>query len=296
MNLGKKLKKALWLLPALLLVPVLFASAALTGQQIYDQQCAGCHSLGTYDTSGSPNLLGAGSLVAGKFTSSHKGITLTSTDITNVAAFLNNPTPAPAPVAISTTTLSGATVGAAYSQTLAATGGTTPYKWSISAGSLPAGLTLSSTGVISGTPTAAATTSFTVKVTDSAATPVSATKALTITVAATAGPLSITTTSLANGTVGTAYSQTLAATGGKTPYTWTRSSGTLPTGLTLSSAGVITGSPTATGTFSFTVQVTDSASTAASVTKALSITVAAAPAPPFTITTTNLANGTVGAA
>jgi mono/diheme cytochrome c family protein len=95
MNSGNKLKNTLWLLPALLLAPVLFASAALTGQQIYDQKCAGCHSLGAYDSSGSPNLAGRGSKVVGKFTGAHLGITLAAADITTVAAFLNNPAPAP---------------------------------------------------------------------------------------------------------------------------------------------------------------------------------------------------------
>jgi mono/diheme cytochrome c family protein len=289
MNPGKKLKKALWLLPALLSLPALFASAALTGQQIYDQKCAGCHSLGTYDTSGSPNLSGAGSKVSGKFSggASHHGVTLSSTDITSVTAFINNPTPAPAPLAISTSTLPGATVGTSYSQTLAASGGTTPYKWSVSAGSLPAGLALGSTGTISGKPTATGTSSFTVKVTDSATTAATATKALSITVAAagTTSPLSITTTSLANGTTGTAYSQTLSATGGVPPYTWSYS-GTLPAGIGLTSAGSVTGTPTAAGTFSFTAKVADSKSTAA--TQALSITITAPAPTPMTASDKNL--------
>ncbi len=91
-------------------------------------------------------------------------------------------------------------------------------------------------------------------------------------------PLNITTTSLPSATVGTAYSQTLTATGGTTPYTWSRSSGTLPPGLTLSSAGIISGTPTTAGSFSFTVQVTDSPS--ATDTQPLSLTVSASPPAP----------------
>jgi mono/diheme cytochrome c family protein len=91
-------------------------------------------------------------------------------------------------------------------------------------------------------------------------------------------PLSVTTSSLAGGTVGSAYSQTLAATGGTAPYTWTVSAGTLPAGMGISAAGVISGPPTAAGTASFTVTVTDSATPAATATKALSINVAAAAA------------------
>jgi hypothetical protein len=88
----------------------------------------------------------------------------------------------------------------------------------------------------------------------------------------TGGVVAITTTGLPNGSQVQSYSATLAATGGTQPYTWTILSGSLPPGLSLSSAGVISGTPTAAGTFNFTVQVTDSASNSA--TKNLSIVVA----------------------
>jgi hypothetical protein len=97
-----------------------------------------------------------------------------------------------------------------------------------------------------------------------------AAKSLSITVNPAA--LTITTTSLASGTQNTAYSATLAASGGTTPYTWSISSGSLPAGLTLnSSTGAITGTPTGTGTSNFTAQVSDANSQTA--TKALSITI-----------------------
>jgi alpha-tubulin suppressor-like RCC1 family protein len=70
--------------------------------------------------------------------------------------------------------------------------------------------------------------------------------------------LEITTTSLSDGKVGTAYSKTLTATGGSGTYIWTKTSGTLPTGFTLSTAGKISGTPTTSGTFTFSVKVTDS--------------------------------------
>ena len=89
-------------------------------------------------------------------------------------------------------------------------------------------------------------------------------------------PVAISTTSLADGTVGSAYSQTLVATGGTAPYTWAVSSGTLPAGLSLSAAGVISGTATAAASSSFTVGVTDSAAPAATATKALSLNVTAA--------------------
>src|SRR5205823_5440277 len=114
--------------------------------------------------------------------------------------------------------------------------------WSLLVGTLPAGLNINgSTGAITGTPTDAGLSSFTVQVVDSAG--ASATKALSITIAA---ALSITTTSLPGGTLGTAYSQTAASTGGTAPLTWLVSVGTLPAGLSInSSTGAIIGTPSA---------------------------------------------------
>jgi hypothetical protein len=169
---------------------------------------------------------------------------------------------------ITTGFLPNGTVGVTYSQTLSVTGGTSPYTWSIVSGSLPAGLSLSSSGVVSGTPTAAGgPTSITFQVAD--LTSATATKSLSITITT---PPSISTGSLPNGTVGTTYSQTLTATGGATPYTWTIASGTLPAGLSLSSNGVISGTPTtASGPTSITLKVTDNNNLTA--TKVLSITI-----------------------
>jgi malectin (di-glucose binding ER protein)/phosphoesterase family protein/putative Ig domain-containing protein len=183
-------------------------------------------------------------------------------------------------LAIITSSLPGGTVGASYSTTLAASGGTPPYSWSVTAGSLPGGLLLSSsTGAISGTPSTSGTFTFTIQVKDSAATPQTASKQLSIAIAAAAAPLTITTSSLPGGTVNVAYTATLAASGGTSPYTWSLSSGTLPNGLTLaSSTGVISGTPTLAGSFSFGVKVSDSAGH--STTATFSITIASPPPPP----------------
>lgn len=98
----------------------------------------------------------------------------------------------------------------------------------------------------------------------------------------------VTTTSLPGATVGTAYNQTLAASNGTAPYTWSISTGALPAGLSLTAAtGVISGTPTTAGTVNFTVMVTDSATPAGTATQALSIVVASsAPAVPSAPTIT----------
>lgn len=101
--------------------------------------------------------------------------------------------------------------------------------------------------------------------------------------------LNVTTTSLPDGTSGQPYPQTqLMAAGGEPPYSWSVTNGSLPTGLTLSGAGVISGTPTTAGIFSFTVKVTDALSNTASAN--LTITIQGGT---LVITTTSLPDGTV---
>ena len=118
-------------------------------------------------------------------------------------------------------------------------GGITPYTWTVTVGSLPAGLTLNATtGVISGSPsgTFVGAVNFTVTVTDSETpTPQTASASLSITISVAA--LSVTTTSLPTGVASTIYPvATLQATGGISPYTWSVTTGSLPAGLILNSA------------------------------------------------------------
>jgi uncharacterized protein (TIGR03437 family) len=178
---------------------------------------------------------------------------------------------APPALVISTTSLLPAgKVNTGYSTSLGATGGIPPYtNWTISNGTLPQGLTLSSAGVLSGTPTTAGAYSFTIQLTDSAGGTASAPFQLNI-----VAGLAITNGSpLPDGKVNTAYSLSLTASGGTPPYSnWTISSGTLPPGLTLSSAGVLSGTATTAGICSFTVQASDSAGAFASVPFQLTIT------------------------
>src|SRR5207342_2919916 len=194
-------------------------------------------------------------------------------------------------VITSTSPLPNAQVGSAYSHTLTATGGVTPYAWAVSVGTLPAGLSLNaSTGEISGTPTSYGPSSFTIELTDAAS--VVTTKAFTLTVDPAA--LVITSTSpLPNAQVGSAYSHTLTATGGVTPYAWAVSVGTLPAGLSLNaSTGEISGTPTSYGPSSFTIELTDAASVVT--TKAFTLTVD--PAALVITSTSPLPNAQVGSA
>ena len=194
------------------------------------------------------------------------------------------------PLTIETSSLPDAVQNAQYSTSVTASGGVQPYTFSLASGSvLPANLTLSPAGVITGTPTAPGTTTFTVQAKDSSPTPQTVTATLSITVASN---LQITTTSLQSGVVGNSYSASIAATGGVPSYTFSLASGSvLPANLTISAAGVITGTPTVTGTTTFTVQLQDSADPAQTTSAVLSITVTSG----LSITTTSLVNGVQGA-
>ena len=167
----------------------------------------------------------------------------------------------PAGLVITTTSLPSGQLNASYSAALTAVGGTSPYTWSLTSGTLPIGLSLNaSTGAIIGTPTVTASAqSVTFKVTDSSSPALVQSATLTLTVSPAA--LVITTTSLPNGEITMPYNATLTATGGTTPYSWKVTSGTLPAGLTLNAAtGTITGTPTTTVTNTpLTFMVTDSA-------------------------------------
>jgi hypothetical protein len=142
----------------------------------------------------------------------------------------------------------------AYSQTLSANNGTAPYHWAVTNGTLPLGLTLSDGGVLSGTPTESGTFPFTVSVTETSWNQV-ASKNFSIIVM---NPVSITTSIFPNAQNGSVYSQALSATGGLAPYAWSLGGGKLPTGLSLSSAGLISGTVAESGTFAFTVTATES--------------------------------------
>ena len=182
---------------------------------------------------------------------------------------------------ITTTSPWAASVNTSYSETLVATGDPT-ITWTQVAGSLPPGLALSGAGTLTGTPTSAGTYIFTVQPSNNVTYDE---KTLAMTVAnstspsPTPAPLAISTSSLPGGTVSSAYSATLSATGGSPPYTWSASG--LPAGLTLnSSTGQITGTPTTAGSFNVNAQVKDASAAIATRTFTVSVAVSVSVAPP----------------
>ena len=190
-----------------------------------------------------------------------------------------NPVPQGASVVVNTAALPTGAVNAPYSTTLSASGGSAPYTWSVTSGSIPAGLALNSgTGAITGTPTAAGMSSFAVQAQDSQSAdhPGQASLMITINPA-----LAIATSTLSAGAQGVPYRAVLTASGGIPPYTWSLLSGSLPAGVSLASDGVISGTATSAGPFNFTVQVADHAPSMLN--SALALTVV--PTPPGAVTT-----------
>ena len=156
---------------------------------------------------------------------------------------------------ITTASLDKGMVGRVYQDSLAVIAGSPPYSWSVAAGSLPAGLSLAPDGSLTGNPAAAGDSTFTARVTDSAANSVS--RQFTVAIA---DALVISPSQLPAARVGTAYSQTLTASGGSSPHAWSLVSGSFPAGISFASAtGVIAGTPSAVSSSSVTIRVTDGA-------------------------------------
>ena len=216
---------------------------------------------GTLTIAGTPTQAGTFAVKLSVSDTSSPAKTATSTLSLTVSA--------PA-LSVTTSSLAAGTSGTAYSATVTASGGSGTDTWS--ATGLPAGLAMSATGTISGTPTATGTYSVTVTVTDTASPAQTAMATLSLTVSAPA--LSITTSSLGNGIVGTAYTATVAATGGAGTDTWSATG--LPAGLAMSAAGTISGTPTASGTFSVAVTVSDTASPVQTASATFSVSIIAA--------------------
>ena len=170
-----------------------------------------------------------------------------------------------ASVGITTKSVPNGTVKTAYSAAINASGGCAPYKWAIVSGALPAGVTAkvpsTTTSLnLAGTPTRAATYFFAVKVT-SCGGGVSQVAYKVVIIQGTGSVFGITTKNVPNGTVKTAYSAAINASGGCAPYKWTIVSGALPAGVTANVPSTTTslnlaGTPTRAGTYSFGAKVT----------------------------------------
>ncbi|HEY0232138.1 MAG TPA: ice-binding family protein [Dokdonella sp.] len=193
--------------------------------------------------------LTTGTSVSGRVLARNGAVTMDSNDVT-VCGACSAITLAPA-------ALPAATIGAAYAQTLTASGGTAPYSFSVIAGALPAGLSLSAGGVISGTPTGTGSFTFTIRATDSAGCFGDQEYTLVINAAA-CGTVTLAPATLPATVADVAYSQTLTAAGGTGPYTFAVVAGALPAGLSLATNGLLSGTPTNAGSYSFTVRATDS--------------------------------------
>jgi hypothetical protein len=215
---------------------------------------------------GTPTLAGAYSFTATvtDFYASRASTTFTLVITTGLAITTTSPLPA------------GST-GTPYSVQFQATAGTPPYTWSLATGALPGGLTLDSAGNLTGTPTASGSFRFTIQVTDAAKNSAAGVFDLTI-----ARSLIITPATLPDATLGTAYTQSLTATGGTAPYTFTLDSGSLPGGITLDATGALAGTPTAAGQFSFTVRATDSGGVTGTIAYQLKVTTPPPIAPTIT--------------
>ncbi len=231
-------------------------------------------------TMSSGGLLGGVPTADGPFT-----VAVTATDST--ATFLNQAkqtyalTIAPAPLVITSTSLPAGVAGKAYAASLTASGGDVPYTWAVLG--LPSTITASPGGALSGTPTSASSSTVSATVTDAKGATASGRFSLTVAPA----PISITTALLPNGTVQTAYSVTVTATGGAGSNKWVATG--LPAGLTMSTNGTIAGTPTGPGLSVVAITVTDAAGTVAVQTYNLTILPTA-----LTITTQGLPAGATG--
>ena len=194
--------------------------------------------------------LTTGASVSGRVLARNGAVTLDSNTVAVCAVTCPS-------ITVNPLTLPNGVLGSPYSQTVSASGGSTPYTFAISSGSLPSGLILNpATGMISGTPNAAGTFTFTVTATDINNCPGS--RQYTIVIPAVCPLLTVNPLTLPNGALGQPYNQTISATGGTAPYILALTSGQLPNGLIFSPAtGIISGVPTLAGTFTFTVTATD---------------------------------------
>ena len=191
-------------------------------------------------------------------------------------------TPSASPITVSPASLPTRTAGTSFSQTLTSTGGLAPYTYTLQTGTLPPGLSLSSSGVLSGTPTQRGGYTFSVRSTDSTSpTAQFVDKGYTGTVQ---NPTLTLTTPSGTAIQNVSFSQTLSTSGGVAPYAYQLETGTLPAGITVSSTGVVSGTTTAApGNYPVTIRVTDASTGPGSYFEVENYTLTVSPPPSVSI-------------
>ena len=197
-----------------------------------------------------------GARVTGRVLARNGAVTLDTNTISPVCVI--GPAVCPA-VTLAPATLPVGRAGVAYSQTITGSGGTAPYTFAVVSGALPPGLTLTTAGVLAGTPTTLGPSTFTVRGTDAAGCFAQVTYTVLI-ASATCPLITLAPATLPAATLGLPYLQQLTASGGTGPYTFSVLTGSLPPGFTLSAAGRLSGAPAAIGSSTFTIQATDGTS------------------------------------
>jgi len=194
--------------------------------------------------------LTTGATTSGRLLARNGAVTLDSSNVEVCASC--------AIITVLPATLPAGSLGAPYMQVLSASGGTAPYTFSLSSGSLPPGLALSATGQISGTPTSLGSFTFTVQASDANGCFGERTYTIVIN---TCGTINVFPATLPTPVSGVPYNQSVGASGGLAPYTFVVSAGAIPAGLTFVSTGAasasLIGTPTELGTYTFTVSATD---------------------------------------
>ncbi len=205
------------------------------------------------------------------------------------------PVNSPVVVSASPTPPAGVVTNPYAGFSFSASGGSPPFTWAITSGTLPGGLTLASDGTLSGTPTSVGSFAFTVTATDSAQTPGTGAQPFSVTINAPEPLLISPGQTPPAGVHGTSYGFAFTATGGYFPLSWTLTAGTLPPGLALNSDGSLSGTPTKASStpFAFTVTVTDS-STPTRATNSVAYAITISEPPPPSINNTPPPTATVG--
>jgi hypothetical protein len=211
--------------------------------------------------------LGVGAVLSGRaLTTALGSVTLSGG---NTIGSCSSPPACPL-ITVAPATLPIGRVGVAYSQQLTASGGTGTYVFSVASGTLPAGLTLTAGGLLSGTPTTQGSSPVTIRATDGASCPGVTTYAMVI--APSSCPvITLAPPTLPSGTLGVAYRQQITASGGTGSYVFSVASGTLPAGLTLSPGGLLSGTPTTLVSSTVTIQATDGSGCPGVITYTISI-------------------------